>query len=209
MLNKFLLFLSFIIFLSCKNDEPLTFTLKGSVKDGVTNEFLNDGKVSVYSIPASSNVLKFEGSTTIASNGSYEITIDRDQYTGIEIVIDKPGYFESVKKVKFSELNATEDNIVPLTSTAKSWIRFNVKNILNPSSNDEFKFLKNYGKLNCTECCENGYTFFYGEVDTNIICINDGDDYFGYYYWVNGNQIFVSDSVQTPKFDTLVINVEY
>jgi hypothetical protein len=209
MFYKFLILSSFLIFLSCKNDEPLTFTLKGSVKDAVSNDFLSEGEVSVFSIPAASNVPKFEGSTQIASNGSYEITIDRNQYIGLEIIINKTGYFESVKNVKFSELNATEDNIIPLTTTAKSWIRFNVKNTLNPSSDDEFKYLKSFGKENCTECCENGYTYFYGEVDTNIICINDGGAYFGYYYWVNGNQIFESDSVITPRFDTLVIDVEY
>lgn len=209
MFQKLVVLFIILFFLSCKNDEPLTFTLKGTVSDAIANENLTSGKISVYSIPATSNVLKFEGSTTISSNGSYEITIDRDQYVGIEIHIDKEGYFNDVENAKFSELKATEDNIINLTTTAKAWIRFNVRNLNNPSSSDEFKFLKDFGKSNCNGCCENGFTFFYGEVDTNITCINDGGGYFGYYYWVNGNEIFATDSVMTPSFDTLVINVEY
>jgi hypothetical protein len=209
MFKKLFLIIFVIHLFSCKNDQPLTFTIKGTVKDTGLNKLLTTGNISIYSIPATSNIKKFEGTTTISSNGSYEITIDRDQYTSIEIHIDQEGYFNDIEYVKFSELNATEDNLINLTTTSKSWIRFNIRNIINPNNNDEFKFLKDFGKEKCNECCENGFTYFYGEVDTNIICINDGGSYFGYYFWVNGNQQFGNDSILTVPFDTIVVDFEY
>lgn len=200
---------SFFLFLSCKNDDALQFHIKGTVNNAVTNAPISGGKVSVYSTPANSTVPKFEGSTAIASNGDYSITVDRDQYTSLQLHVEKEGYFQEITTVLFADLKAKEDNIFNLTTAARSWIRFNIRNINNPSSSDEFKFLKSYGKQGCNGCCDNGFTFLYGELDTNITCTNDGGAYFGYYYWVNGNEVFDADSVVTPPFDTLVIDIEY
>jgi hypothetical protein len=209
MTKIFTLLIALVLFIACKNDNNLQFHLKGIVINSITNTTISGGKVSVYSTPANSNVPKFEGSATITANGDYSISVDRDQYTSLQLHVEKEGYFKEIKTVLFAELKATEDNIFNLTTSARSWIRFNIKNANNPSSSDEFKFLKSAGKQGCSGCCENGFTFLYGALDTNITCINDGGSYFSYYYWVNGNEVFGSDSVITPAFDTLIVSIEY
>lgn len=203
-----LISLMFLI-IGCKPDNDLTFHLTGEVTDISFNQALNSGEVKVYTVPPESTTGKLVETGSISSSGTYSVEIDRGLYNSIIIEIDNDDYFEESREVLFEELKPNEENKFDFSVTAKAWIKFVIKNQNNPSESDELKFLKSYGKESCEQCCPNGFTFYDGITDFEKVCPNDGEDGFAYKYWVNGNEIFQEDSIKTPAFDTVVVNIFY
>ena len=208
---KLLIGLIFILAIisSCKNDNELTFLLKGNVYDQTFEQGLSGGKVNVYTVSPESLSSTLVETENISSNGSYEVEIKRGLYNSVIIEIEKENYFIQKIDVPFSDLKPNEDNVYDFSVYAKSWVVFNIKNQSSPSESDELKFLKAYGKEGCDECCSNGFSFYYGVTDFEKVCPNNGNDGFSYKYWVNGNEFFLEDSITTPVFDTVSIDIFY
>lgn len=205
------IFLISIMFLmsSCKPDNDLTFLLTGEITDISFNQALSSGNVKVYTVPPESTSGKLVETGSISASGSYSIEIDRGIYNSIIIEIDNEDYFEESREILFEDLKPNEENKFDFSVTAKAWIKFVIKNQNNPDESDELKFLKSYGKEECSQCCPNGFTFYDGVTDFEKVCPNNGEGGFAYKYWVNGNEIYQEDSLKTPAFDTVVVNIFY
>lgn len=199
-----------VVFLvSCKPD-PLTFTIQGTVHDDTFNQPLENGVIEFISYPAGSLTGNLIESKSLNQNGSFEFEVKREQVEKYELILQNDNYFPEKRTLFFSELKPNEAKQVNLNTTAKSYAKFIVKNQNNPSSSDELKFLKFSGKTNCDDCCPNQYSFFEGaQINESFTCANDGNTYLSFYYWVNGNDVFVHDSIQTIAFDTTTYEIIY
>ena len=137
-----------------------------------------------------------------------KIKFSRNKAESYVISVRKGGYFDIDKTVSFSELSIKEDNVVHLSTTAKSWVKLRFINT-NPSPTDHLRYLKQKGKINCEECCSADEQNLIGNSDTTIYCINDGNATYSYNYWVLGTTISGSKSVTTNAFDTTELLLNY
>ena len=208
---KYLVYISFVLLFTltgCKPD-PLTFKINGIIMDETFNKPLGGGKVELHTFKAGSLFGTLAEINELSEDGKFSFEIERSNFEKIELKVVKENYFSIDHSVMFSDLKSNEENTFDLGITAKSWTEFIIKNQSNPSSNDEFKFLKQSGKTNCSECCSNDYEFYYGHVDTVVVCPNDGNSYMHFYYWVNGNQMHGKDSVFNEPFKTITYEFIY
>jgi len=203
-----ILFTVALALLACKPD-PLVFVIEGTVQDQTFETGLNEGEVQLIAFPVGSQTGNVVGTNTLSS-GSFSFEVKREQTEKFIIRLLNDHYFPTEQTLFFSDLVPNEPNLVALETTAKSFVQFNIKNQNQTSADDELKFLKYRGKTNCSDCCENQYTYFNGaDVNEQQLCINDGNTYLSFYYWVNGNEIFVQDSVLSIPFDTVQYNIFY
>ena len=208
MKNLFAILLLILVFVSCKKEE-LNFIIKGQVSDVTFSGALQGADVQLYYFPIGSATGVYEGNTTTDAYGNYEFELDRDKYEKIQLVIEKNNYFEIIDNISFSNLSREEDNVFNYSLEAMAWTKFIIYNQQPSSAQDEFKLFKNSGKTDCEECCDNGYSFYYGAVDTAIYCANGGNKYMSFFYWVNGNEENGNDSVYNTPFDTTTYTFYY
>jgi hypothetical protein len=203
----FVLLLS-LIFSSCKKEE-LDFVIKGTVTDASFSVPAQGVNVKLYSFPLGSTLGVYESGATTDAQGNYSFELEREKYEKIQLVLEKNNYFKIINDVSFSNLTSEEDNIINYSIQAKSWTRFVIQNQAPSTAQDEFKLFKNSGKADCDECCSNGYSYYYGDVDTVIYCPNNANQYMSFFYWVNGNQMNGNDSVYNTPFDTTTYDFYY
>jgi hypothetical protein len=208
MKNVLAILLLSLLFLSCKKDE-LNFIIKGQVSDVTFSGSLQGANVKLYSFPLGSTLGVFENSSTTDAQGNYQFELVRDKYEKIQLVLEKDNYFQIINNVSFSNLSSEDDNTFNFSMEAKSWTKFIIYNQQPTSLQDEFKLFKNSGKTDCDECCDNGYSYFYGAVDTVIYCANGGNRSMTFFYWVNGNQDNGNDSIYNTPFDTTTYEFYY
>ncbi len=182
--------------------------IEGNVNDDTFNSSLSGASVSIYTFPLGGTLGTKETTLTTDASGGFSYDLEREKYEKIEIVVEKENYFTYTDVIPFSNLSTEETNEFSYDLTAKAWTRFVIYN-QQPLQSDEFKILKDGGKEDCPECCSNGYTFYYGAVDTVVYCPNDGNRYMKFYYWVNGNESNGVDSVYNTPFDTTTYEFTY
>lgn len=208
MKNLFAILFLCLILLSCKKEE-LNFIIKGKVSDITFSGSMQGAAVKLYSFPLGSTLGVFENSVTTDAQGNYQFELDRDKYEKIQLVVEKNNYFEIIDNISFSSLTSDGDNLFNYSMEAKSWTKFIISNQQPALAQDEFKLFKNSGKTDCAECCSNGYSYYYGNVDTVVYCANGGNQYMSFFYWVNGTEDNGSDSVYNTPFDTTTYEFYY
>jgi hypothetical protein len=188
--------------LACRKKD-LEFTFSGVVSDATFGGNAGNVTVRLFSKPIGANE-QFEKQMVTAADGKYELVIPRERIESVRLSFIKDNYFRENVVLQFSGLQVNSPNQTDLELTAKGWVKFVIQNEPPTSPNDEFKMLKYRGREGCDDCCPNGFSYFYGPVDTSFVCVNSANDYIGYYYWVVDTQINGQDSVYTTPFDTIV-----
>jgi hypothetical protein len=204
---QLIFFLILLAVLGCRKKD-LKFTINGVVSDATFNSAASGVEVKLYITPLGESK-KLESVANTSADGSFEFIIDRDRIEQVELEYRKQNYFDEARIIYFSDLQVNEDNDASMPLIAKSWVRFNILNQAPNSTSDEFKLFKYRGKEDCAECCPIGNTFYYGVVDTAVICANNANSYTSFYYWVTNTQINGQDSVYTTPFDTVEYNFVY
>lgn len=197
-----------LFFLSC-NKEELDFVIKGTINDASFSGPAQGVNIKLYSFPLGSTLGVYESGVTTDAQGNYQFELERDKYEKIQLVLEKNNYFKIIRDISFSNLNSEDDNIINFSMDAKSWTRFVIYNQAPSTIQDEFKLFKNSGKTDCDECCSNGYSYYYGAIDTVIYCPNNANQYMSFFYWVNGNEMNGNDSVYNTPFDTTTYEFIY
>lgn len=202
-----LMVLSVFLASSCKKGKA-DFILKGTITDATHNSGLSGASVKLYATSAGS-LSKFEiASATLDSEGSFNFEFPRDKVETYYLEVQKDNYFEIYETIPFSGLTIEEDNVRNYSTTAKGWVKFHVENN-NGQASDVMEYLREDGKVNCTECCPGGYRYFYGAVDSTFYCVNDGNSVYSGYYWVQGGGPSGPFWVITPPFDTVDVFITY
>lgn len=196
-----------LFIVSCKKGSA-EFTIKGTITDATFQQGLTGATLNLYQYPTGSNTPSLIGTTTLSSDGSYSFTFKRDKMEKYVITVAKTNYFTLNETIYFSSLSIEEDNIRNFSTTAKSWVRLRFLNE-NPSDLDELRYIKQQGKVSCTECCPSDYVYLSGAVDTSIYCINDGNTVYSYMYSVLNTTNTGILSVTTVPFDTTEIYLAY
>lgn len=203
----FIVLLATLSIFSCKKKD-LKFTINGVVSDVTFNTLASEVEVRLYVKPLGESK-KLVASAFTSSDGFFEFVIDRERIELVELEYQQENYFDESIEINFSDLQANVDNDASQSITAKSWVRFNIRNQPPSSASDEFKLFKYRGKEDCSECCPVGYSFYYGAIDTAVICANNANSYTSFFYWVIDTQINGQDSVYTTPFDTVEYNFVY
>jgi hypothetical protein len=193
--------------LSCKKGAG-TFTLKGQINDLTFNSPLSDTWIKLYKVPIGTSNLIIQDSLLLNQDGQYQFSFPREQIEKYVIKISKPGYFEINEDIYFSSLTLENDNLRNFETKAKAWVGITLLNE-NPEPNDILTYIKQDGLQDCTECCPSNEQVFYGELDTTIFCINNGNENYSIFYNVQGTTIVDIISQSTPPFDTAYINITY
>ena len=199
--------LASLTLLSCKKGAG-NFTLKGEITDLTFNTPLADTWLKLYKVPIGSSSLTLQDSVLLAADGKYNFTFPREQIERYVIKIEKQGYFTINKDIYFSSLSLEQDNVRNYSTHAKGWIGINLLNN-SPLPTDVFTYTKQLGLQNCIECCPSTEQQFFGELDTTIYCINNGNEPYSILYSVYGTSNTGILSEITLPFDTTYINLTY
>lgn len=193
---------------SCKK-KHITYVIEGTVTDNSFSQPLSGATVSLYK--ASGNNFSLGNlieSVVTGSDGSYHFQFDRDKTEAYVVVVEKNNYFGASANFTQEGLDSEDNNVKNFSVYAKSWVKLHFVN-LNPLPTDQLKYIRQNGKSGCAECCDDGEHYLYGDVDTSIYCINDGNTTYGYYYWVLNTQINGPKSIVTVPFDTVELLLNY
>ena len=204
---KFIYFSILILLFSCSKKSS-NYILKGTINDSSLSSILSNASISLYKQLPGNSYETFISSTTSASDGSYSFNFERDKSEKYSIKISKANYFNLEETITVASLSIGSENNRNYSLSAKSWVKLHFKN-LDPHPEDVFRFMKQQGKVNCTECCPSSYQYLYGAKDTSIYCINDGNSTYSYIYAVVGTTNQDIKSVITSPFDTTEIYLEY
>ncbi len=202
----FILLLGLLLF-SCKKGQG-TYVLSGEISDGTFQAQLDGAMVYLYKVPAGSSNEILIDSMILGDDGKYSFCFPREQIEKYILKISKEGYFNLNEEVYLSSLSLDQENLRNYSTYAKSWVGIQLFN-QNPEPIDHLTYIKQDGKQNCVECCPSTEQHFYGETDTTIYCINNGNEAYSIFYWENGtsNQAILSEI--TPAFDTSYISIVY
>lgn len=204
-----LLGLALPIFIACKKD-PLEFTVKGTVYDESFNQGLEGAKVTFKALDANSGDLRIIGETTLDETGNYSFTFLRKRDQEFQFTAEKDNYYLIDETIYFPELTVESDNVFDYSTSAKSYVKFKIKNTGASEETDQLKLEIYEAKTNCEDCCGLGQRYFNGtNIDTNLYCANDGNEYYKFIYWVPEISLVVFDSLITPPFDTVEYLIEY
>ena len=207
-MKRIVLFLSLcLMLLACKKG-PGTFVLCGEITDETFQIKLSGAKVVLYEVPPGSSSGIAVDSMILGDDGKYTFSFPREQIEKYIIKITKDGYFSLSEDIYFSSLSLDYENIRDYSTTAKSWVGIQLMN-QNPQADDHLTYIKQDGKQNCLECCPSTEQNFHGDTDTTIYCINNGNEAYSVFYWVNGTSTQEIVSQITPAFDTSYITITY
>ena len=201
------MFLGLFLVSSC-NKGKADFTLKGTITDSTFSSGLSGANVNLYATAAGSLTAYQIATTTLDSEGNFDFTFPRDKVETYYIEIKKDNYFEIYEAIPFADLSVKDDNVRNYATTAKGWVKFHINNSGGQSS-DVLEFIREEGKVNCAECCPGGYQYFYGAVDTTFYCVNDANNAYSGYYWVQGGGPSGPVWVLTTPFDTVNVDITY
>jgi hypothetical protein len=197
--------------ISCKK-EPIQYTFSGTVKESVNGSSLAGVNVNVsqrvYEGNVASSFFNSAGLATSASDGSWEMSFDREKVFEFKISIIKSGYFDSEQIISSSEVAVDETKIINETLEPKSWIKFHLVN-MSGMSTDLFTMIHYNFKTGCSGCTTNDYYYYEGIVDSTFNIVTTGGVYTKYSYKNPGAAIYFQDSVYTTPFDTVEVNINY
>lgn len=192
---------------SCRKNAGI-FEISGTVTDLSSSSGLENCKLLLYSYPVGTGEELLTDSTLTQNDGSYSFSFERAQMEKYKIKLEKDGYFEGEEIIYFSALTLEVVNTINLETYGKSWVGIRLKNN-NPQIEDHFRFIKQEGKTNCSECCPTEEQNFYGNLDTSIYCANNANENYSIMYWVIGTSIVDIASANTTFMDTTLIEVTY
>ncbi|MAA58423.1 MAG: hypothetical protein CL855_08205 [Cryomorphaceae bacterium] len=192
---------------SCQKNAGI-FEISGTVTDLSSSSGLENCKLYLYSYPVGTGEELLTDSTFTQNDGSYAFSFERAQMEKYKIELEKDGYFEGEEIIYFSALTLEEVNTVNLETYGKSWVGIRLLNN-SPQIEDHFRYIKQEGKTNCSECCPAEEQNFYGDLDTTIYCANNANENYSIMYWVIGTSIVDIASANTTFLDTTLIEVTY
>lgn len=201
-----LIILSFI--LACKKGKG-EFTLKGNISDNTFNTSHTGAVVKLYQVPVGTTDLELIGTQTLGPDGNYSFKFPRERMERYVLKAAKDLYFDINENIYFSSLTLEDDNTRNYSTTAKSWVNLRFINVFPSSSSDFLAYTKQNGKSDCDECCSKEQQNLYGIIDTSIICINDGNTAYSYFYYLSGTSNNGIRSITTVPFDTVDITLYY
>lgn len=203
-----LLILAFFLLVSCKKGKA-DFVLKGIITDSTFGNGFSGLTLELYQVPAGSGVQNLIGTTSTASDGSYSFTFSRDQAESYVLKASPNNYFPIDETIYFSELTIDNDNVRNYSTTAKSWVKLRFVNQNPASASDKLFVIKTVGKSGCVGCFPDQEQQYNGIVDTTIVCLNDGNSEFKYYYETIGTPLSGFKSCISAAFDTTGITLNY
>jgi 5-hydroxyisourate hydrolase-like protein (transthyretin family) len=207
---RFLLFSLLLLFAmgSCKK-KNITYIVEETVTDNSFAQPLSGATVKLYKASGSNFIQGTLVETiTTGSDGKYRFDIKRDKTEAYVIVVEKDNYFGTSSNLTQENLDPDKSNARNYAIYAKSWVKLRFVN-LNPVQSDVLQYIRQNGKSQCEECCPGGDQFLYGDVDTSIYCINDGNTTYSYYYWVLNTPVNGPKSIVTVPFDTVELLLNY
>jgi hypothetical protein len=197
--------------ISCKKD-PIQYTFAGTVMESVDGNPLMSVNVGVsqrvYEGNVASSFFNSAGLATSGSDGSWEMTFDREKVFEFKVSMTKSGYFDSEQIISSGDVAVDETKIINETLEPKSWIKFHLVN-MSGMSTDLFTMIHYNFRTGCTGCTTNDYYYYEGSVDTTFSILTTGGVYTKYSYKNPGAATYIQDSVYTTPFDTVAVNINY
>ena len=209
--SHIILFGLLAVLASCKK-ETIQFTFEGTVTESVNSAGLSGITVGVWQKTYDGNVastfFNIAGSTTTDAAGFYSISFEREKVVEFKIALSKTGYFDIESIIPSGDISPDETYVKDFEMTPKSWVTFNLYNVAG-SASDEFTMIHYNFREGCVGCTTNEYYYYTGLVDSTFTYTTTGGVYTKYAYKNPGAAIYNQDSVYTPLFDTVVVDIDF
>lgn len=198
-------------FFSCKKDS-IQYTFEGLVIQNHNGVALNNVAISIYQKVFNSSVsngnFALAGTTTTDASGNYNMSFDREKVTEFKINFMKNGFFSHDIILSSADVSTENNNKVDHTMDAKSWVQFDITNVLPSGSSDELQMIFYTYRKGCEQCIESDFHYLEGIIDSTLIYQNTGGEYLKFTYIVVGGQN-TTDSVYMTPFDTAFYSINY
>lgn len=206
MKNTIIILILIAVISACKKGSA-EFIITGVVTDMTFNQPLSNVTVKVSKTAVNSGEGVHFTTVTTDSEGKYSLSVSRDRFISLQLLVEKEGYFTITETVLFSDLSVKSDNHLNLSTTGKSWARIILKH--NESPDTKLDIVRTKGKSACAECCPDGYQQFVGITDTSFYCINDANTLYEITYFKQLSSFNGTKSEVTPFMDTVEILLNY
>lgn len=200
-----------ILVVSCKKD-PIQYSFSGTVTESVNQSALSGVEVDisqrVYNGNVASTFFNSAGVATTGSDGTYEMSFNREKVIEFKVEMSKSGYFDSELLMNSSEVSTDEVKEIDETLEPEAWIRMDLTNVGGMAS-DIFTMIHYNFRVGCSGCTTNDYYYYEGIVDTSFIIMTTGGVYTKYSFKNPGGVNYIQDSVYTTPFDTVDVIINY
>lgn len=193
-------------FFSCKKGSA-DFKIVGKVNDLTFLNGLANTSVEIYKATAASSSGDHFKTISTDAAGNFSFEIKREQFSFLEFVIEKDGYFKESKRINFKDLSVESENHLSLDVNGKGWVKVRLLN-----QNDNAAILKYYnteGKFDCIECCASGMNTLTGLMDTTFYCVNNANRNYQIKYAKSFTSFNGEKNIITPFMDTVEVLIEY
>jgi hypothetical protein len=203
---------SALLVISC-NKDTIKYSFSGIVTETAEKGPLAEATVQLYQTPfnnsLTSNNYELAGGTTTAVNGSYQFSIDREKVTSFRLDVTKDNYFDYSNEMSSDDISSEKENIFNPQLDAKSWIRFDIENVVPANASDELTLLLYNYREGCDGCATNDYNYLNGTIDTNLTYVSTAGAYFKFMIINVTTSQTALDSIYMTPFDTTVYQFNY
>lgn len=205
--------LTFFYVLSSCTKGTIQYTFQGLVSETINSKSLEGANVKIFQKPfnnsLTSSYYELAASTNTNINGIFDLTFDRVKVTEFLISIDKEGHFPYESLLNSDDVSSANINLVNAQLDAKSWIEFDIQNVLPNNATDDFTLILYNYRQDCDECATADYNFFDGVVDTTFKIVSTAGQHFNFTYIDVESGNSYNDSVFMTPFDTTYYSIVY
>ena len=197
---------------SCKKD-TIQYTFQGLVSESISTQPLEGVDITINQKPFNNSITSAfyqEAASTITnSNGIFDVTFDRVKVTEFLIEIEKEGYFDYETVLNSDDVSSQNINFLSAQLDAKSWIEFDIKNVLPNDISDDFTLIFYNYREDCDECAVTDYNYMPGVIDTTFKIVSTAGQFFNFTYIDVESGNSYHDSIFMTPFDTTYYSIVY
>jgi len=207
-----ILLIGVLVIVSCKKD-TIQYTFQGLVSESINSQPLESAGITIHQKPFNNSVTsayyELAATTTTNVNGIFDATFDRVKVTEFLIEVEKEGYFPYETILNSDDVSSENINFINAQLDAKSWIKFDIENVLPNETSDDFTLIFYNYRAGCAECATSDYNYMPGVVDTTFKIVSTAGQYFNFTYIDVESGNSYHDSIFMTPFDTTFYSIVY
>ena len=218
MKNKWIFLVLIVIstVVACKKESVGQLRVDGKVTDSRNGTGVSSARVNlneqVLEGGSFSSAFSQAGTSTSASNGSFELVFDRRNAVSYELEVLKEGYFDKVYTINPENVTTTGAYTKNVLFTPIATLQTRLVNTSPLNGNDRIRFRYLNANFDGCACCDNEFVVIDGtSVDSILTCDLHGDFLIKYVWEVTRNDTTTTyvDSLYCPAFMTSELEIAY
>ncbi len=214
-LLKIIFLFLLIPFLSCKKDEALNYTIKGTIVNGRTGAPISGLNVSIQQKIIQDGIFSAlftdAASAITDANGNYSMTWKRENVAAFQLLLEKEQHISRQIELSPNSLNANESFTYNAHVFTEAFITVHLINEGETTAVDICNFRFDDTDFDCTCCTDAWVNTFGADVDSTWTCKVYGDSWIRYVKDIATLEVdsVSTDSIWCPAFQTTILEIAF